>query len=109
MIPWEHLDTAKIPDSEGELRLMRRGTEYSIMTGGTELMNSRLSGSEKALATLPELAQTRLNRKRKATDADASIDPMNDPQVKAAVNQANFELLLGFQLNEAQLAYNATK
>ena len=64
---------------------------------------------EKALATLPELAQTRLNRKRKATDADASIDPMNDPQVKAAVNQANFELLLGFQLNEAQLAYNATK
>ena len=52
MIPWEHLDTAKIPDSEGELRLMRRGTEYSIMTGGIELMNSRLSGSEKALATL---------------------------------------------------------
>jgi spermidine synthase len=31
---------------------MRRGAEYSIMTGGTELMNSRLSGSEKALATL---------------------------------------------------------
>ncbi len=52
MIPWEHLDTAKIPDSEGELRLMRRGTEYSIMTGGTELMNSRLSGSEKSLASL---------------------------------------------------------
>jgi spermidine synthase len=52
VIPWEHLDTAAIPDSEGELRLMRRGTEYSIMTGGTELMNSRLSGSEKSLATL---------------------------------------------------------
>jgi spermidine synthase len=52
LIPWEHLAAAKIPDSEGELRLMRRGTEYSIMTGGTELMNSRLSGSEKALATL---------------------------------------------------------
>lgn len=52
MIPWEHLDTANIPDSEGTLRLMRRGTEYSIMTGGTELMNSRLSGSEKALASL---------------------------------------------------------
>ncbi len=52
MIPWEHLDTARIPDSEGTLRLMRRGAEYSIITGGTELMNSRLSGSEKALATL---------------------------------------------------------
>ena len=31
---------------------MRRGNEYSIMTGGTELMNSRLSGSEKSLAAL---------------------------------------------------------
>jgi spermidine synthase len=31
---------------------MRRGEEYSIMAGAIELMNSRLSGSEKALATL---------------------------------------------------------
>lgn len=52
MIPWEHLDTAPVPDGGGELRLMRRGTEYSIMSGAIELMNSRLSGSEKALATL---------------------------------------------------------
>ena len=51
MIPWEHLDSAQIPDG-GELRLMRRGAELSIMSGSTELMNSRLSGSEKALATL---------------------------------------------------------
>jgi spermidine synthase len=51
MIPWEHLDSAKIPDG-GELRLMRRGAELSIMSGSTELMNSRLNGSEKALATL---------------------------------------------------------
>jgi spermidine synthase len=52
MIPWVQLDTAKIPDSDGELRLMQRGSEFSIMTGGIELMNSRLSGSEEALATL---------------------------------------------------------
>ncbi|HKR88216.1 MAG TPA: spermidine synthase [Phenylobacterium sp.] len=51
MIRWEHLDTAPIPDG-GELKLMRRGTEYSIMSGSIELMNSRLSGSEEALATL---------------------------------------------------------
>ncbi|KQT42999.1 hypothetical protein ASG43_15805 [Aureimonas sp. Leaf454] len=51
MIPWIHLGTAAIPGA-GELRLMRRGTEYSIMLGGNELMNSRLSGSEEALATL---------------------------------------------------------
>src|SRR5688572_14833262 len=36
----------------GELRLMQRGAEFSIMSGTTELMNSRLSGSEQALATL---------------------------------------------------------
>ena len=52
MIPWEKLDTARIPGTEDELRLMRRGKEYSIMLGTNELMNSRLSGSEAALATL---------------------------------------------------------
>jgi spermidine synthase len=52
MIPWEKLDTARIPGTDDELRLMRRGKEYSIMLGTNELMNSRLSGSEAALATL---------------------------------------------------------
>ena len=52
MIPWEQLDTATMPGGGGDLRLMRRGAEYSIMAGGVELMNSRLSGSEEALATL---------------------------------------------------------
>jgi spermidine synthase len=52
MIPWEKLDTTRIPGTDGELRLMRRGNEFSIMLGTNELMNSRLSGSEAALATL---------------------------------------------------------
>jgi spermidine synthase len=52
MIPWEKIDTARIPGSDGELRLMRRGREFSIKLGANELMNSRLSGSEAALATL---------------------------------------------------------
>jgi spermidine synthase len=52
MIPWQNIDTARIPGSDGELRLMRRGTEFSIKLGTNELMNSRLSGSEAALATL---------------------------------------------------------
>ncbi|HEY8126205.1 MAG TPA: spermidine synthase [Methylocystis sp.] len=51
MIPWTLLDTAPIPGG-GELRLKRRGAEFSIMLGNIELMNSRLSGSEEALATL---------------------------------------------------------
>jgi spermidine synthase len=52
MIPWEKIDIARIPGSEEELRLMRRGKEFSIKLGTNELMNSRLSGSEAALATL---------------------------------------------------------
>lgn len=51
MIPWILLDTAQVPGG-GELRLMRRGAEFSIKLGQNELMNSRLSGSEEALATL---------------------------------------------------------
>jgi spermidine synthase len=50
MTPWSLLDTAKIPGGGGELRLMKRGAEFSIMLGQNELMNSRLSGSEEALA-----------------------------------------------------------
>ena len=52
MIPWQQLDTARIPGTDDELRLMRRGKEFSIKLGSNELMNSRLSGSEEALATL---------------------------------------------------------
>jgi spermidine synthase len=52
MIPWSHIDTARVPGADVELRLMRRGTEFSMMLGQNELMNSRLSGSEEALATL---------------------------------------------------------
>ena len=52
MIPWLQIDTTPVPGAEVELRLMRRGDEFSMMLGQNELMNSRLSGSEAALATL---------------------------------------------------------
>ncbi|MDO9411120.1 MAG: hypothetical protein Q7T81_00905 [Pseudolabrys sp.] len=51
MIPWIQIDKAMVP-SGGELRLMQRGAEFSIKLDSNELMNSRLSGSEQALATL---------------------------------------------------------
>ena len=51
MIPWQRLDSAHIPGG-GELRLMRRGPEFSIKLGSNELMNSRLTATEQALATL---------------------------------------------------------
>jgi spermidine synthase len=52
MIPWVHLDTATVPGGGGELRLMQRGGEFSILAGAITLMNSRMSGSETALADL---------------------------------------------------------
>jgi spermidine synthase len=52
MIPWLQIDTSRVPGADIELRLMRRGEEFSMMLGQNELMNSRLSGSEEALATL---------------------------------------------------------
>ncbi|AKI01274.1 Methyltransferase domain [Hoeflea sp. IMCC20628] len=51
MIPWVRLDAVELDDGV-ELRLMHRGDEFSIMLGSNELMNSRLSGSEEALANL---------------------------------------------------------
>ena len=52
MIPWVHVDTAAIPGEQDTLRLMRRGDEFSMLVGTTELMNNRLRGSEQALAAL---------------------------------------------------------
>jgi spermidine synthase len=52
MIPWSLIDTARVPGADVELRLMRRGDEFSMKLGQNELMSSRLSGSEEALATL---------------------------------------------------------
>lgn len=52
MRPWELIDSAAVPGDGGELRLYRRGDEFSIKAGTTELMNSRVHGSEDALAEL---------------------------------------------------------
>ncbi|MFZ5665634.1 MAG: spermidine synthase [Pseudomonadota bacterium] len=52
MIPRELIATAEVPGGDEPLRLIRRGSEYSIMLGANELMNSRLSGSEEAMSTL---------------------------------------------------------
>ena len=60
-------------------------------------------------ATLSPEIQARVNRKRKPTDPDAAVDPLADPLVRAALRAASFEVLLGFQLDEAGLAYNVSK
>ena len=52
MIPRELLGTAIVPGGGEELRLFRRGKDYMIVLDRNELMNSRMSGSEEALATM---------------------------------------------------------
>lgn len=49
---WELLDRAPTPDGRGELTLHRRGDELSIRCDGAELMNSRMHGSEEAMAAM---------------------------------------------------------
>jgi hypothetical protein len=63
----------------------------------------------RAAATLPPEIQARITKKRKPGDPEAASDPFADPQVKAALKAASFELLVGFQLSESALAYNIAK
>ena len=51
MIPNILLDTAVIPGG-ATLRLIRHGDDFAILLGNSDLMNSRMSGSEEALARL---------------------------------------------------------
>jgi len=64
---------------------------------------------DKAEATLPADIRQQITRKRKAGDSDAAVDPLSRPEVKAAVDRATFEVLIGFQLSQDQLNYNATR
>jgi len=51
MIGHELIGTAQVPDGV-ELRLMRRGDEFTIALDRNELMNTRVSASEEALARM---------------------------------------------------------
>jgi hypothetical protein len=50
-----------------------------------------------------------LTRPRKVGDPSAAVDPLTDPTIRAAVANATFEHLIGFQLSEQQLRYNVTR
>lgn len=64
---------------------------------------------DRSEATLPQEIREEITRRRKPGDPDAALDPLADPAVRAALARASFELLVGFQLSEQQLAYNATR
>ena len=64
---------------------------------------------DRAAASLPADIREKITRKRRAGDPEAALDPLADAEVKAAVARTRFEMLVGFQLTEDQLAYNATR
>lgn len=101
-----------------------------LMRGGTEVAAKRIgyiglnfaAGSQRAqtsgqaigrvhrsAVTLPEEVRRELTRERKAGDPDAAVDPLSNPTIRDAVARATFEQLIGFQLTQDQLRYNATR
>lgn len=101
--------------------VLRGGSAIVTKRVGTVTLNfadgqerARASGEagafvDRAEATLPAEIRERITRRRRPGDPDAALDPLADPQVRAAVQRASFELLIGFQLTQDQLAYNATR
>lgn len=63
----------------------------------------------RAAATLPQEVRDQITRQRKAGEEDAAVDPLTNPAVRQAVLRASFEALVGFQLTDDQLRYNATR
>lgn len=63
----------------------------------------------RSVASLPDDVRKELTRERKPNDPDAAIDPLSNPKVRDAVARATFEHLVGFQLTEEQLRFNATR
>jgi hypothetical protein len=81
--------------AEGSLRAETRGQAVARVS--------------RSVATLPENVRAILARRRKAGEAEAAVDPLADPGVRDAVARATFEHLVGFQLTQEQLRYNATR
>ena len=79
------------------------GSQHATTRGQASIRVSRYA------ATLPANVRQILTRPRKAGEADAAIDPLADPGVRAAVANATFEHLVGFELTQDQLKYNATR
>lgn len=90
----------------------RIGTvEISFAPGESRAQGTGTAGAyvSRAEATLPPDITERITRRRRAGEDSAAVDPLTEPDVRAAVARATFDLLVGFQLTDEQLAYNATR
>ena len=83
--------------------------QFSDGQAKTSATGKAASYIDASAARLPEDIVQKITKKRKPGDDDAALDPLADPEVKAAVVRASFELLVGFQLTESQLRYNVTR
>lgn len=90
-------------------RLGRVGLSFAPGSYRAQTSGQATIRVNRGAATLPADIQKQLSRPRKAGQADAAIDPMTDPATRAAVANATFEHLIGFQLSEQQLRYNVTR
>jgi len=91
----KRLGTVRIDFADGQARAQGTGS------AGTYI--------DRAEATLPADIRERITREREAGDDAAAVDPLSEPDVREAVARATFELILGFQLTDDQLGYNATR
>ena len=64
---------------------------------------------QRSATTLPADVQEKLTQRRRPNRQESLVDPMANPQVRAAVRAATFEVLVGFQLDDPSLAYNVGK
>jgi len=102
----------------------------TVLQGGGEVVSKRVGevtltfadGQERAVGTakagsfinraaaaLPDDIREKITKRRRAGEVDAALDPLADPEVKAAIARTRFEMLVGFQLTEEQLAYNVRR
>lgn len=120
MAKFELIGTATIPGQGSELRLLRRNSEFSIKIAGKtgELMNSRLHGSEDALAELAcEPVKTRpgarvligglgmgftLAAALKTLGADAEVVVAELVAEVAEWNRGPMGMVAGYPLNDAR-------
>jgi hypothetical protein len=90
----------------------RVGTVTLTFADGQDRASATAKGGSfvnRADAALPDDIRQKITKRRRAGDEEAALDPLADPEVKAAIARTRFEMLVGFQLTEDQLKYNATR
>jgi len=96
--------SAVVSKRVGEVTLTFADGEERAMASG-----NAASYVDRSASSLPDDIREQITRRRRPGDPEAALDPLANPEVKAAIARTRFEMLLGFQLTEDQLAYNATR